>query len=339
MADITGDIELRDLLGLRGRGAGLFLLVLELTIGLYMLRTFTDASVAPAAAGLVLLLVAGLTVLVVPGDPLPRAATAYVAVSGPVAIALTTVDFQTDGSKQVWAAFASSYVLAVLVLRGRMGAAWLGVAAAAVVVAVLGGMAGLPVGVLAGAVVPVATVAGVSVCALIMRPTQRSLRLLREEATMRAAAEASMAAENGERERQLARLDKVARPILARIADGAELSAAEREQCRLLEAELRDGLRAPQLVTDQLSSAARGARSRGVEVVLLDDGGFAEVPRWVRQRVIEAATRELDAANTGSVTVRVLPTGRRVLATVLANAPDRARRTEIDATGAVRVST
>ena len=156
---------------------------------------------------------------------------------------------------------------------------------------------------------------------------------------MRAAAEATMAAENGERDRQLARLDKVARPILERIAEGAELTAAEREQCRLLEAELRDGLRAPQLVTDELSSAARGARSRGVEVVLLDDGGFAGVPRWVRERVVEAATRELDAANTGSVTVRVLPMGRRILATVLANSDEQDRRTEIDAAGGVSVTT
>jgi len=70
-----------------------------------------------------------------------------------------------------------------------------------------------------------------------------------------------------------------------------------------------------------------------------DDGGFAGVPKWVRQQVIESATRELDAANAGSVTVRVLPMGRRVLATVLANAPDRDRRTEIDTAGEVSVST
>jgi hypothetical protein len=282
---------------------------------------------------------AGVLVLVIPVDPLPWPATVFVAAAGPVATALTTIDIENGLTEQMWTAFASSYILAVLVLRGRLGAAWLGVGGIAVVIGLVGVVAGVRAGVVVGSVVPVATVAGVSVCAAIIRPTQRSLRLLREEATMRAAAEATMAAENGERNRQLARLDTVARPILERIAGGAELTAAEREQCRLLEAELRDGLRAPQLLTDELSSAARGARSRGVEVVLLDDGGFAGVPRWVRQQVIDSATRELDAANAGSVTVRVLPMGRRILATVLANAPDRDRRTEIDTAGNLSVST
>ncbi|MEV0027730.1 hypothetical protein [Nocardia sp. NPDC050793] len=339
MVDADSDLGVRDLLGLRDGAAWLFLIILEVTIVLYMVRNFSDASPFAAITGIVLLAVAGAVVLVIPVDPLPWPATVFVAASGPAATALNTLHIEEGWSKPVWSAFASSYVLAVLVLRGRLGAAWLGVAGVAGVVATVTATAELRGGVLAGTAVPIATVASVSVCAAIMRPTQRSLRLLREEATMRAAAEATMAAENGERDRQLARLDKVARPILERIADGVELTAAEREQCRLLEAELRDGLRAPQLVTEELSSAARGARCRGVEVVLLDDGGFAGVPRWVRQRVIDAAIRELDAANAGSVTVRVLPMGRRILATVLANAPANARRTEIDAAGEIIVTT
>ncbi|MEV6276015.1 hypothetical protein [Nocardia sp. NPDC051832] len=339
MADSDNEFGLRDLLGLRDGSAWLFLIILELTIVLYMVRNLSHVPLLAAAVAAALLVVAGVLVLVIPVDPLPWPATVFVTASGPVATAITTMDVQSGWSRPVWTAFASSYVLAVLVLRGRLGAAWLGVAGIAVVVVSAGIVGELRAGVMAGSVVPVATVAGVSVCAALMRPTQRSLRLLREEATMRAAAEAGMEAENGERDRQLARLDKVARPILERIADGVDLTAEEREQCRLLEAELRDGLRAPQLVTDELSSAARGARSRGVEVVLLDDGGFAGVPRWVRERVIEAATKELDAANAGSVTVRVLPMGRRILATVLANAPDADRRTEIDTAGAVSVMT
>ncbi|WP_054814200.1 hypothetical protein [Nocardia arizonensis] len=339
MADTDAELCLRDLLGLRGRAAWLFLIILEVTIVLYMARNFDTAPLGAAIVAMLLVVVAGVLVLVLPVDPLPWPATVFVAVAGPVATILTILDVSRDWTRPVWTAFASSYVLAVLVLRGRLVAGWLGVVGIAVVVAAFGLVAGMRAGVIAGSVVPVATVAGVSVCAAIMRPTQRSLRLLREEATLRAAAEATMAAANGERDRQLARLDKLARPMLERIADGAELTAAEREQCRLLEAELRDGLRAPQLVTDELSSAARGARARGVEVLLLDDGGFAGVPLWVRERVVHAATRELDAANSGSVTVRVLPTGRRIVATVLAHAADQDRRTEIDTAGAVSVTT
>ncbi|ATL69018.1 hypothetical protein [Nocardia terpenica] len=334
--DLDAGFGLRDLLGLRGGMAWLFLLILELTISLYMLRNLTAASTVEVLAGLAVMVVAGAVVLVVPIDPLPLPFAVFVAAAGPVATALTVANLSSEQAHYMgWTSYASSYVLAALVLRGRMGWAWLGVAASAVVILV----AGLKGEAAVGAIVPVGTVIAISVFALIMRSTQRSLRMLREEATIRAAAEATMAAAEGERLRQLTRLDRVARPILERIAEGVELTAAEREECRLLEAELRDGLRAPQLVTDELSGAARGARARGVEVVLLDDGGFAGVPHWIRQRVIDAATKELDAANAGAVTVRVLPLGRRVLATVLAHAPEHDRRTEIDTDGNITVST
>ncbi|WP_040791193.1 hypothetical protein [Nocardia paucivorans] len=331
--------ELRDLLGLRGRAGWLFLAVLELTILLYMIRNFSVGEPIPSAIGLVLLMAAGIVVLLIPGDPLPWPATGYIVVAGPVAIALTTPEEVTGESGQTWTVFAASYVLAVLVLRNRMGAAWLGVGGAATVLGLLATFSTVAVRSLVASIVPVATVAGVSMCVVILRPTQRSLRLLQEEAALRAAAEAALAAESGERLRQLARLDKVARPMLERIARGAELTAADREQCRLLEAELRDGLRAPQLATNELAAAAREARARGVEVVLLDDGGFAAVSDQVRRQVIEVAVRELDAAESGSVTVRVLPVGRRIVATVLADTVATSRRTEIDAGGTVVVTT
>ncbi|WP_227980942.1 hypothetical protein [Nocardia spumae] len=332
------EFGLRELLGLRGGAAWLFLVLLEATIVLYMVRTFDAAEPLPASIALVVMVVAGALVLMAPGDPLPWTVTGLVVVAGPVATALTTVDpSRAHTHHTVWTTFATSYVLAGMVLRGRMGAAWLGVAGVAVVIGIDGARAWLSAGVIVAALVPLGTVIAISVFALIMRPTQRSLRLLSEEASARAAAEATMAAADGERTRQLARLDRVARPMLERIAEGAVLTAGEREQCRLLEAELRDGLRAPQLATDELSGAARGARARGVEVVLLDDGGFADAPHWLRERVIDIAARELDAANAGSVTVRVLPPGRRTLATVLAQAPDRDRRTDIGTTGTVAV--
>lgn len=338
--EVAAGFGLRELLGLRDGAGRLFLLILELTIVLYMLRNLSASPLWAVLIALIVQVIAGALVLVVPTDPLPWPVTAYVVAAGPVATALTVAHLDAaHAGHMVWTTFVTSYVLAVLVLRGRLRAAWLGVAGVVVVDGLVAARIGSADGAISAALVPVGTVTAISVFAVIMRPTQRTLRILREEVTIRAAAEATMAAADGERVRQLARLDRVARPILECIAEGAELSAAEREECRLLEAELRDGLRAPKLVTEELSGAARGARSRGVEVVLLDDGGFAGAPQWVRQRVIDSATKELDAANSGSVTVRVLPTGRRMLATVLANAPEHDRRTEIDTDGNISVST
>lgn len=333
------NFELRSLLGMRGRSGWVFRVGLAGTITLYMTPALNDVPVAQFVVAIVAMLGAGAILVLLPGDPLPWPATAAVIVAGPVAVLATHLNFAEGAVRQPWAAFAASYVLAVLAVRGRIVAAWGGAVTVAVAVAFVDIVLDISVGSLFISILALACLAGATVCALILRPTQRSLRLLHDDVAMRAAAEATMAAEHSERVRQLSRLDELARPMLERIARGVELTPADREICRLLEAELRDGLRAPQLATDQLNAAARGARSRGVEVLLLDDGGFAGVTAALRARVLDLAVRELDAANGGSVTIRVLPAGRRNLTTILASAPGGDRRTEIGATGEILVST
>lgn len=341
MAERDLPLGMRHLFGLSDGTAWLFVVIFEATIVMYMRVNFAIVPPVPALAALVLMAVAALVVLVFPVDPLPWPATAFVAVAGPVAVALTVpwMTNPTGFSQQLWTAYPTSYLLSMLVLRGRILAAWLGVATTALVLVSTGVFTSWHPETVVRALTPVATVGAVTVFMAIVAPTQRSLRELRGQANRRAATEAALTAATAERDRQLARLDRVARPVLARIAAGERLTDAEREQCRLLEAELRDGLRAPDLVTERLSAAARAARARGVEVTLLDDGGFLGVPDWVRGRVIDAAAAELDTAAAGSVTVRVLPVGRRWVATVLAAAPSGDRRTEIDTAGSVRVST
>ncbi|MFC4126668.1 hypothetical protein [Nocardia rhizosphaerae] len=341
MAEREQPFGMRDLLGLSDGMAWLFVVIFEATIVLYLRVNFDIAPAVPAALALASMATAALVVLVCPVDPLPWPATVYVACAGPVAMALSVpwIENPSGFSHQMWTAYPTSYLLAMLVLRGRILPAWAGVAAAATVLVTMGVFTTWHPETAVRALTPIATVAAVTVFMAILRPTQRSLRELRHQATDRAATEAALAAATAERDRQLARLDLLARPMLARIAAGEELTAAEREQCGLLEAELRDGLRAPDLVTTRLSAAARDARARGVEVTLLDDGGFGGVSSSVRAEVIEAAAGELDGATAGRVTVRVLPVGRRWVATVLATGPTGDRRLEIDTAGTVRMST
>ena len=91
----------------------------------------------------------------------------------------------------------------------------------------------------------------------------------------------------------------------------------------LLEAELRDEIRAPYFTGTEVVAAARRARSRGVEVVLFDDrgdasrGGSTEYEERLRTRIVERAVAALDEAGAGRVVVRVCPAGRRWAATIL----------------------
>ncbi|MBF6354612.1 hypothetical protein IU449_08670 [Nocardia higoensis] len=330
------DGSLRELLHLRGQGSWQFLVLLQATLALYTLHNFGNLRPIPATVALVLIAVAGAIVVLVEQEPLPWRATLFVIVAVLIATTLSR-SFPREGAEVTPATiFAATYVLAIMVLCGRFWVAWGGVAGVMLVV-LLTDLAGTD-SPFTATDVPMMTIAAVSVAVAIMGPTQRSLRVLRIEATVRAAAEATMAAENAERDRQLAELDKVARPMLERIADGADLDPGEREECRLLEAELRDRLRAPQLATEEISRAARVARARGVEVVLLDDGGFAGVARTAREEVVELAVRELTDAECGTVTIRVLPPGRRLLATVLVDGGSVDRRTDIDRAGRSTVS-
>lgn len=90
-------------------------------------------------------------------------------------------------------------------------------------------------------------------------------------------------------------------------AAGRTFSADRRAECLLLNARLRDSLRAPALSTPELSDAAHRARQRGATVVLLDDGALVDEPEPVVTRIREAVMHVLDSGTAAAVTVRVLP--------------------------------
>lgn len=253
-------------------------------------------------------IIAAATVVVVldTGKPIHEYAAAFVASSGAIAtfIANDQVAAELRAHTSVWIAYTAGSALAMLVLRGRNLLAWSGTAATWFAIVLAAG--GEPTAYVQ-AVVPLVNVAIAAAFAAIMRPTLRSLHLLEIESTARAVKQARLDAQNAERKRQLNRLDRRARPMLERIAAAVPFDPEEREECRLLEAELRDELRAPQLSTPELLAAARAARQRGVEVMLLDDGGLDAASPLLSTRVRHLATRELDNTQDGHITVRVLP--------------------------------
>ena len=335
------DDELRSLTGMAGPAASVMLALLLLTIGAMMQRHLVSAGNHLLVASCYLLLAAAATVVLrAPGDPLPLRAGLPVAAVGPVTTWMSLHDGGGAAAPDYvpWQATPYALVLSVLILRGRPCLAWAAISLSGVAFVIIAATDGVSSATVLASLAAVGTVLGVTVFALIMRPTLKSLRALRDEAAARAAAEATMAAQSEERDRQLDRLDALARPMLDKIAAGTALTAAEREQCMLLEAELRDSLRAPRLAVPVVAAAARMARGRGVEVVLLDDGGFAAAGPDARAVVLAEAERALLASRDGTVTVRVLPSGKRYLASVLVSASDQDRRTEIAHDGATSMT-
>jgi len=123
-------------------------------------------------------------------------------------------------------------------------------------------------------------------------------------------------------DRSLTDVARRARPVLADIAQEAshgDLSVPTRMQARLLEAELRDEIRAPVFTGTPVVDMARAARRRGVEVVLMDDSGVHDLSEEARDQVVREACAQLRTTDRGRVVVRVFPPGRPELATIVVN--------------------
>ncbi len=265
--------------------------------------------------------VAGIAVLIyVPADPLPVWASAFILVTGIFAswAALACIEYPAPYVVCLWHEMALAVVYVFTCIRGRNLVAWagaLGGVAVTVDWAVRGG--GSVAHGLAQGFVGVGPVLIGSIVAWLIRPSVSAVFDLRRQVGERRAREAAAQAVAVERDARLKRLDETARPLLTRIAAGGPLGPADRRAARLLEARLRDEIRAPSLLDDDVAAAVAGAWARGVEVVLLDDGGGGELPSGAARRFRTVLAGHLMATSTGRVTARRLPPGRDVALTVV----------------------
>lgn len=108
------------------------------------------------------------------------------------------------------------------------------------------------------------------------------------------------------------------RPLLERVASEAPLTALDGVEAGLVEAELRDELRAPFFTGTVVVGAARDARRRGVDVVLIDDGG-RDIDPVAAESVVDQVVGFLRECMHGRAVVRILPPGRGLLATLVSD--------------------
>ncbi len=282
-------------------------------------------------AGFVLFLVAGVALLDAPGDPLPTPITVVVATLAVAAVAATLFSLPFPVTEAIQSGppmGASVIVLALLAVRGRPLAAWLASAAITVVAAVWGQVCGVGSEYGVSITLPgYAIMIMGSLFSLMLRPMARQIYALRAANERQVALDAAAAAAAEVRDRRLAALDERARPILTWIAEGRRFSPDEVAVARLIEAQLRDGIRASGLDVPEVRDAAWRARQRGVRVVLLDDGGLSvlaeEEAALARERLGAAIAELLADAESGRVTVRIHPPGRETLASVGVDTDDR----------------
>ncbi len=110
-------------------------------------------------------------------------------------------------------------------------------------------------------------------------------------------------------------------PMLRKIVvQNGELSVIEKEEARLLEAELRDEIVGRDLIDALIRDAAREARRRGVHVSIFDDGSLEAIDPAIIEKIRFKIAEVINATTSGKVTVRA-PKGERWLVTIVVSQP------------------
>lgn len=286
---------------------------------------------APVVLSLALLAAAGAALVAQWPDRRPPewvgwGSTAVVGLSNLLALTQIRVGPHWPGWS-AWSAGASMFLVLLLLLRQRTAEAVAGcaalIAATAIWVAVQGREPALVFTFSLGHVV--------AFVFWLLLTSQSGAATTAIEEALEAEGEARLAREeqltlNAVMAAGLADVSERARGTLEAIRD-REMTPGLAMEARLLEAELRDEIRAPFFTGTAVVEAARRSRARGVEVLLLDDRG-GEGPLGtgegaddrLRALIVERAACALDEARAGRVVVRVGPTGRRWAATILSDA-------------------
>lgn len=330
MADVTSALTRAGGLGTKpARWAFLFLWACGLWVGL--VDSFTPLDPLNATGYLAALL--GALLLTRRGSaPLPWQQVWVLPVIALYFTALALL--RTPDVSVVWALMFATYLVAFLIPRGNPVAGGVG-SALVIGYALAWGLMKAPsadgLGLLLG--VPIGSVVAAIAWRMVLHWTVRKERLHRSAAV--AAAERSRASEHAiaASQRELTDIRVTTTPLLSRLASGEPIDDATRTKLALVEASIRDRIRAPHLQHPLLVAELTRLRARGVIVVLL--GEPASAGMTIEAPLADGIIDVIHATSEGRVTVRSLPEGRTAAASVVVQAAASSEQVLLAADGRV----
>ena len=230
------------------------------------------------------------------------------------AINVATVDSQTS-----WYVSGLGALLAVTAIRGQQAVSLIGAGVLSLEVLVWGGTDALFNSGLAGAI---SLIVATNVLSDALTRIETETQTYLDKAIGIEAAAAVESSTRLERARRLSETLRVSYPLLQKIAAG-HLDEESRQEAKLLEAQLRDSIRGRELIDSKMQEAIRSARLRGIEVVVLDEGGLAALAENSKAELRQKLAAELDQISSGRVTIRA-PRGGKINATFVASRPGTA---------------
>ncbi|WP_159502097.1 hypothetical protein [Microbacterium sp. 18062] len=208
-------------------------------------------------------------------------------------------------------------LMTIVIIRRRPWPAWSGTAVlAGWSMFLLGPVDALGLG-LVGSLV---WVAGAQFFTYALDRAARDTERLGELQRTASAVQAAQGSQQRERRIQVQRALAVAGPVLARtIASGGRLTADERTDARIAEGRLRDELRGPRLLDEDVREALDAARRRGTLVTVLDEGGLDGLDERQLHEIRVELAHTLRSARSERLYIRTSPDDR-VAVTVVGRA-------------------
>lgn len=225
------------------------------------------------------------------------------------------LDADAENGYATWYVAAVGTLMTIAAARRQLVVAWLGVVALAVQTVIWAGPLSLGTLGVIGSIVWVAIAHMLtSALAAAARETRRYAQAEREAAAWQAAQDAHLF----EGRMRLAQTNRIAAPMLRRIADrGGDLTAEQRQECRMLEAAIRDEIRGRMLLTDAVRTEVQRARERGALVTLLDEGGIDDLDEPARDRVLSRLAEAVAGSTADRIIARTAAEGSPVAVTVV----------------------
>jgi hypothetical protein len=225
------------------------------------------------------------------------------------------LDADAENGYATWYVAAVGTLMTIAAARRQLVVAWLGVVALAVQTVIWAGPLSLGALGVIGSIVWVAIAHMLtSALAAAARETRRYAQAEREAAAWQAAQDAHLF----EGRMRLAQTNRIAAPMLRRIADrDGDLTAEQRQECRMLEAAIRDEIRGRMLLTDSVRTEVQRARERGALVTLLDEGGIDDLDEPARDRVLSRLAEAVAGSTADRIIARTAAEGSPVAVTVV----------------------
>jgi hypothetical protein len=217
-----------------------------------------------------------------------------------------------------WYVGGMSALLGVLAARGQSALAWISAALVSCLVVVEDGLEGLgEVGIEGMAIL----IAAASATAFALKRADREVVELQNAEI---AAEAAIIRAEAAGEERKVRLQNVLERSLNALGqisvNRGAVTKREKEEFLQLESTLRDDIRGRALLNSAVRKATTEARARGIDVLILDEGGLSDLPESQLEHVLEKVAGAINSVVSGKVVIRS-PRGEKWVVTVMATRP------------------